>query len=229
MFKNIKQARIVTAAIVAAGILLSTAACTESGSTDEFGKNPDTVQSVITELNNAQTITLKKDAFSIGDSWTVTVDDTEVATIKGKTFPVWGDTYSMYAPDGTFIAGEQEQKYILTGRTANTYDYKGAAAGSIKAQLFSFMYHFNINNASGEQVGTFKQGLSFTLKGDITNQAGKTEWTMDKAMFSIGATITITDKAGADKHVDAIDAIWTAAIINEVSEAAKKSSSSSSK
>jgi uncharacterized protein YxjI len=220
-------------------LLLTAAACsTNEMSTAQFGQNPDKVQAVISKLNSAKTITMKKAAFSMGDSWTIKADDKEVATIKaddkevatikGEAFKVWGDTYSMYTTDGTFVGAEQEQIHILSGRQAETYDYQGHKAGSINAQRFSLLYQFNITDTTGAQVGKFKQGFGFNLKGDITDKAGQKEWSANRAMFSMGANITLTSQT-ADKDVSALNAIWTVAIVNEVAEAADNSSSKSGK
>jgi uncharacterized protein YxjI len=229
MFSIKRSIKALAATAVAAGLLLTAAACsTNEMSTAQFGQNPDKVQAVISELNSAKTITMKKAAFSMGDSWTIKADDKEVATIKGEAFKVWGDTYSMYTTDGTFVGAEQEQIHILSGRQAETYDYQGHKAGSINAQRFSLLYQFNITDTTGAQVGKFKQGFGFNLKGDITDKAGQKEWSANRAMFSMGANITLTSQT-ADKDVSALNAIWTVAIVNEVAEAADNSSSKSGK
>lgn len=225
-FKRIAQSFFAVG--IAVGLVFSATACSQTAlpETDqEFGKNPTVVENTIKTLDNAKSIHLKKKAFSIGDSWTVEADGEEVATIKGRTLPVLGDTYSMYATDGTFVAAEQEQLKILSGAKADTYDYEAKKNGTINAQVLSIGYRFNISDKNGNKVGSFKQGLSLMLSGNIYNAQGDSEWKMDKG-FSLGASITLDNQGGKSNKVSALNAIWVATIVNEVAEADSAKSSS---
>jgi len=169
-------------------------------------------------LNKAHDIRVKKEAFSIGDSWVVYVDDEQIAEIKGEVFPVLGDTYSMYSNAGNLVGAETEDFLTLT-HGSKTYDYMGEQRGYIKQKALTFGYDFDIYEKF-ENVGNVRQKFSLGLQADIKDSDGKVEYNVDKEFFSFGSDITIS-KVSTEKEtsVDAIDAVWATVMMNEIDEA----------
>lgn len=187
--------------------------------------NADDSQNTITALENAQVITLKKSIVTIGgDSWSVRVDDKEVATIKGQAFKLIGDTYSMYSTSGNFVGAEAENLQLVT-HSAQMYDFNGNKTGVI-AQQFSYPFtNFDFTDAQNLKVGSMSQNLSMTLAGTAKDSHGSDAWKFSKEFFSLGATLKMERQKKTD--LSAMTAIWTAVIMNEISEGSSSDSSNS--
>jgi len=54
------------------------------------------------------------------------------------------------------------------------------------------------------------------MKGDLKDAVGDTAWSFSKSMFSMGASLKVTKGSG---DLDAVDAIWSTVILNEIVEA----------
>ena len=64
---------------------------------------------VLETLDTAEVIEVNKSLISFGDGWSVKADGEDVAELKGQYIKVFGDTYSMYTPEGTLVASEAEE------------------------------------------------------------------------------------------------------------------------
>jgi hypothetical protein len=188
--------------------------------------NTDDSQITVTALENAKVITLKKSFITFGgDSWSVNADGKEVATIKGQAFYLIGDTYSMYSTAGNFVGAEGE-KYRLLNHAAQMYDFNGKESGVIK-ESFNFPFNsFDFTDAAGRKNGSMSQDLSLVFSGTAKDARGVEAWKFSKTPFSIGAELTV--KREQKSNIPAMTAVWTAVIMNEISEAKNDSSSSSS-
>lgn len=219
-----KLAQLIAVGAIGVGLVFSASACSQTPLAEknqQFGKNPAVVEKTLDSLNAAKSIRIQKKSISIGDRWKVEADGKRIATIEGRNIPLLGDTYSMYAIDGTFIGAEQEQPKILSGAKANTYTFEAKKTGSIRAQVLSVGYRFIVSDANEDKVGVFQQGLSFTMGGNITNAQGRSEWHMTKNVFmDIGydTSVTLKNKADGKNQVSALNAIWITAIVSEISE-----------
>jgi uncharacterized protein YxjI len=216
----------VIGAMLAVAFLFSMTGC---GSTVDTSKmvtaNADDSQMTITALEKAQVIKLKKAMFNLGgDYWTVTADDKEVAIIKGQAFKLIGDTYSMYSTAGNFVGAEGEQLRLLH-HSAQMYDLNGNKSGVIKEQFNFPLTSFEFTDAAGKKIGKMDQDFALTTSGTAKDTNGADAWSFSKSFFSLGAELTMTRKS--QSKIPAMTAIWTAVIMNEISESSSSDSSSS--
>lgn len=209
------------AAVVAGSVLTG---CSSTPTETMFSADVADSQSVITKLEAADEIKLKKAAISFGDKWDVTVDGETVAKIEGRPFYLIGDTYAMYSPAGNFVGAESEKLRLLNHKS-DIYDYNGTQTGAISQQFMSLLYTFNLTDVDGKQIGQMKQKFSVGLKGEINNVSGEKVWSFKKELLSFGASITL--KRDAQSDVPAMTAVWMTVIANEISEAANNDSGSS--
>lgn len=214
----IKKMILVASIMISFSIALS--ACgTSNESSKTIPETQDTKdsQSVIETLNNAKSINLKKEVFTIGDVWKVYADEKQVAEIKGESFYLIGDTYSMYSNEGNLVGIETEE-FSLTSSQSTTYGYNGEKRGKIKQKLISVGYNFDIYNDE-EKIGNSKQKIVFKLKADIKDNNNQIEYNIEKKILSIGSDLTITpNEQIEDKSVNAIDSIWVTVMMNEIAE-----------
>lgn len=171
---------------------------------------------VLTALNGAQTISLKKDAISWGDRWEVRVDGKLVATIKGEAIYVIGDTYSMYSIAGNLV-GRESEEFRIINRRATIYGYDGAPAGALEQDFNLFLGRFRILDTTGKVVGTAEQNFNITLSATIKDRSGNGAWSVKKALWSWGASLEVTSLR-PDSSVPGIDAVWMAVAMNEIHE-----------
>lgn len=174
-------------------------------------------QSVIQTLDEAKEINLKKEVFSIGDSWDVQADGEDIAEMKGQAIPVLGDTYTMYSTDGN-VVGSEAQKIAQVMRGATLYDYNNEERGEIEQNLSLMLSKYTITDSTGKTIGTAEQKLSMTLNFDIKNSDGDVEYKVSKAAFSWGASLDVERQVDSPE-VSAQDAVWLTVIANEVEEA----------
>lgn len=214
----------VTGSMVAIAFLFTMTGCGSTVTEKMQSANTDDSQMTITALEKAQVITLKKSIFTFGgDSWSVLADDKEVALIKGQAFKIIGDTYSMYSTAGNFVGAEGE-KFRLLNHSAQMYDLNGKENGKI-AEEFSYpLTSFKFTDAAGKQVGSMGQNFDFTLSGTAKDSHGVNAWSFSKSVLSIGAELKV--KREQKTNVPAMTAIWTAVIMNEISESSSSDSSS---
>lgn len=217
----------VIAALVALTLLLTMTGCGGSSSSDVMStKNADDSQMTITTLENAKVITLRKSVFNLGgDFWSVFADDTQVATIKGQAFKLIGDTYSMYSTAGNFVGAEGEQ-FRLLHHSAQMYDLNGKESGKIGEEFSYPLTSFNFTDAKGKKIGSMGQNFDFTLSGTAKDADGIDAWSFSKTVFSLGAELKV--KREKKTNVPVMTAIWTAVIMNEISEGSSSGDSSSS-
>lgn len=217
----------VIGAMVALALLFTMTGC---GSTVDVSKmttaNSDDSQMTVTALDKAQVIKLKKAVFNWGgDSWTVTADDKEVAIIKGQAFKLIGDTYSMYSTAGNFVGAEGE-KFRLLNHSAQMYDFNGKENGKISEEFHFPLTSFTFTDTAGVKIGKMDQDFALTVSGTAKDANNVEAWSFSKSVFSLGAELTMTRKA--QTKVPAMTAIWTAVIMNEISESSSSGGSSKS-
>lgn len=212
--KNFLKSRLVASAAIVA---VSIAALTGCANVAEMSSlSTLSSQATVDQINQAETIELKKSAISIGDNWTVTADGEKIAEIKGQAFYVAGDTYAMYSNNGDFLGAESENFKILNS-TADFYNHKGEVSGKLSQQMLNMLHTFNLKDTEGETVATLKQNFGLSLKGEIKDAEGVESWEFSKSLVSIGASLKIEKLAESD--VSAMDAIWMVTAVNEIDEA----------
>lgn len=206
--------------------------CSTGGSPESMPKvttaDVQDSQSVLSTLNKAQTIKIKKSVISFGDEWTVYADGVEVGTIKGKPIYMLGDTYSLFSTKGNLVGSEGEE-YRVINHQAKVYDYNNQLTGMIDQQIFSWMLTLKIYDNTMKHVGSLDQNFSFAgLDADIKGANGAAQWHMHKAILSWGADLTI-DRKSDDPTVTGLDAIWASVITNEIKESQSGQKNTSSK
>lgn len=182
------------------------------------------VDAVISKVDNADTIEAKKRPMSIGDYWTITADGHDVGTVTGETLKLIGDTYAFHTPNGHLVGAMDEQIRIVN-RNAKLYDSDQESIGHISQEILRLLRVFRIHDQDG-QIGKMEQNLSLAMKADIVDMDGNTEWSVDRKIFSLGASVTIS-REDAD-NVPGVHALFAALMLNEIYESSNSSSSSRS-
>ena len=214
------------AIIAAAAVLFSTLtgcsiAYEGSPATPTVSANTQDSDAVLKKLRWGKEIELKKAVFSASNSYTVSVDGEEVGKLKGQYFPVFGDTFSLYSTGGNLVASEGE-KLKLPYHGASFYDYNNAKTGEVHEDISFVMAHWTIVDAENKAIGEAKQNVNLTLKFTVTNEAGDAQYEVKKDYVTVtGSKLRIERKAN-EATVSATDALFLAAIANELDEAAKE-------
>lgn len=198
--------------------------CTSDDSLPEPPSDTSDSDSILHRLNTADDITLTKKTFTMNDQWNVEVEGTIIATIEGKTFPVWGDTYVMRTMNGNLMASEAEN-IQFAGHGATLYDYENKHVGTIKDELFSWGYKFHVIDADGKDVGYTQQKIAnWSLTFDIKDAGGTVEYHVSKKALSFNDELTI-ERKNDDTRINGLQAVWLASIINEISNSDSSDSS----
>jgi uncharacterized protein YxjI len=174
-------------------------------------------QSVLDTLDSSDSIELKKSAISIGDNWTVKAGGSEISSVKGQAIAVLGDTYSMFTPEGNLVGSEAE-KTATVMQAATMYDYDNNERGSIDRNITPILQKYTIKDGKGNVVGTAEQKFSIGMKFDVKDANGEVEYTVSKALVSIGDSVSIEKKV-EKADVQAQDAIWVSLMANEINAA----------
>lgn len=182
------------------------------------------VDTVISKVDNADTIEAKKRLMSIGDYWTITADGHDVGTVTGETLKMIGDTYAFHTPNGHFV-GAMDEQFRLVNRNAKLYDRNQESIGHISQEVFHLLRVFRIHDQDG-QIGKMEQNFSLATKADIVDMDGNTEWSVYRKIFSLGASVTIS-REDADS-VPGVHALFAALMFNEVYESSNSSSNNRS-
>lgn len=180
--------------------------------------------SVITSLRWAKKIVLKKAIMSLNSQYTVSADGKIVGKIRGQYIHILGDTFSLFSTANNLVASEGEGYRLITHK-ASLYDYNNKPAGEIKEDLSFLLTKWSLYDQAGTAIGSAQQNLSLTLGFTLKSAAGVDEYKISKAMFSFGAQLTIT-KLTNEPTIPVMDAVWLAAIANEIAEAQSQKNSS---
>lgn len=206
-------------AVLSFGALTACASAPES----RPESNPQAVASVIGSLDGAQQVVAQKSPISFGDKWTITADGQEIGEIRGEVIYLIGDTYTLFAPDGSIVASEEEQLSFVT-RKANLYDSSGQIYGALDQQFTMFMAKYSILDGDGVALGTAEQKLNWTMKFDVLSASGSKDYQISKAAISMGSKVTV-DRLTTDTKISMLDALWIAVVASEVEDAQNEDSS----
>lgn len=151
--------------------------------TSEYYKN---------KLMNATNIVVNSEAFSLGKSFSILVDNEEVATVKGELFH-FGDTFTMKDPNGKFIMREKEVPTIFNlDRCAIIEDEENNVMGYIGDeclnQLFSIGWQFYFYDKDKVKIGNSSQvNLTKMFKeNNIYNKDNEQIYQVDADFILIG-------------------------------------------
>ena len=192
--------------------------------TGETTKDVADSQAAVETINNAKEIRATKAWFTWGDEWTIYADNKEVGTVKGKTFPVLGDTYSLYTTKGNLVGSESENPQIISHK-ASVYDWSNKEIGHLDAEILTFMAQVKVHHGN-TKVGVSQQKFGLTFNTDIKDNNDVTGWKMSRAFFSFTSDLTITKKANTE--VTGMDALWVSLMMSEIHDAKSNSDSGSS-
>lgn len=175
-------------------------------------------QATLDTLRFAEVIELKKTAISLNDVYSVKADGEELGEIRGQYIYALGDTYSYFSERGNLVASEGEG-FRLVSHEAELYDYLNQPSGSIKENISWPLTNWSIYDSEGERIGNAQQNLNFSLDFTVNDELGNPQYQINKNLFSMfGAELKITRIAN-EPTVHAMNAIWLAAITNEIAEA----------
>lgn len=208
--------------ISSALLALTLSSCSMGGVdvVDSDGARADAA-AALDRVETADSIRLKKDAFTVADHWTVFADGVEVAEVGGVTFKTFGQVYSVVSPLGGFMGGEDQEIFELA-RTAKFYDENQEVTGELKKEIFSLTAEYNLTDEDGDLEAVLKQKFSYKFKGEIKDANGQVEWEFEGKFVSIAPDITLTPVT-VDSPVSAMDAIRMVLVASEIYEAEKES------
>lgn len=192
--------------------------------TGETTKDVSDSQAVVETINNAKEIRATKSWFTWGDEWTIYANGNEVGKVKGKTWPVLGDTYSLYTTKGNLVGSESENPQIISHK-AGIYDWNNQETGHLDAEILTFLAKVQVYHGD-TKVGVSQQKFGLTFNTDIKDNNDVTGWKMNRAFFSFTSDLTITKKA--DTEVTGMDALWVSLMMSEIHDAKSSSDSGSS-
>lgn len=215
---NITRAKNFLAGIMVAASMVALSACSTAIPEQDASRRADAAASLKT-LEGATNLTLKKDALSFGDNWTITTNSTTIATMKGIPIKGLGDVYSILSPQEGFMGGES-QAIFTSAKTANLYDADRVVTGKLEKEIFSWGATYNLKDNQGNLKAQLKQDFpSFVFEGNITGENGQTAWHFRRDFVSIGANIQLEKKG---EGVSALDAVRMMGVANEIYERSKK-------
>lgn len=174
-------------------------------------------EAVLETLRWAETIELKKRVVSFNDVYDVIADGEKVGEIRGQYIYALGDTHSFFTENDNLVGSEGE-KFRFVTHGAALYDYNNQPIGELSQNFTMFLKNWTILDAEGEEIGEAQGEFSLTLKLNVNNAKGETEYKIERALFSIGAHLTITRVAN-EPTISVMNAIWLASVNNEIYEA----------
>lgn len=175
-------------------------------------------EQVLETLRFAEKIELKKAAVSLNDVYSVTADGVKLGEIRGQYIYILGDTYSFFSEKGNLVASEGEGYRVVTAE-AKIFDFNNEPTGKIKENISWPLTNWSIYNVEDKLIGNAQQNLSLSLDFTVNDETGNPQYKINKNMFSLfGAELSITRIAN-EATVPAMDAVWLAAITNEIAEA----------
>lgn len=149
-------------------------------------------------LRQAKSITISERVINIGKDYDILVGGQLVATVSGKDFKVWGDTFTLKTMDGKVLASETEEVRILSwNRGATVRNGKGDITGYLGEEtfdnLFSMGYLFHFYDPKNQEVGkSQKIGRSAISFHRIYDAQGNPDYAIDKKFTLIGDEFEIT-------------------------------------
>lgn len=175
-------------------------------------------EQVLETLRFAEKIELKKAAVSLNDVYSVTADGVKLGEIRGQYIYVLGDTYSLFSEKGNLVASEGEAYRVMTAE-AKLFDYNNKPSGIIKENISWPLTNWSIFDAEDKLIGKAQQNLNWALDFTVNDSEGNPQYQINKNAFSMfGAELSIT-RISNEPTIPAMDAVWLAAITNEIAEA----------
>lgn len=176
-----------------------------------------TASQAVSQMSQANEITLRKARLSWGDRWDVYADGNLVATIGGEAIRMT-DTYTMRSTNDEIICSEEEQLSLVTAK-ARKFDANGEVNGWFDQEFTFFFAKIRILDKNSNMTGSVEQKLALTLDADIKDANGKVAWHLSKELISIvdSAVVRLTRREAGD-NVDVTDAVMVSAVLNELTE-----------
>lgn len=205
---------------VSLAVLTGCSAAYESGVTPTVSADETDSLEVLSALNEAQEITLEKKVLSLNDVYTVSADDVVVGEIRGQYIYLIGDTFSLFSNEGNLVGSEGEELRVVTN-SAELFDWENNPTGEWQEHVSWPMKKWALIDSEGEKVAQANQKLSIALNFTIKDLDDEPQFEIKKSVISIGSRIAIT-KVAEEPAMEAIDALWLAAITNEIDEGERK-------
>lgn len=180
-------------------------------------QNVEDSENVLETLRWADEIRLKKAPISFNDQYDVFADDEKVGEIRGQYIYLLGDTFSLFSNADNLVASEAEG-YRVVNHKASLYDYNNDPAGEIKEDLSLFLAKWTLYDVDSKSIGKAQQNFNIVLDFTVKNAKGVDEYRIQKTFISIGSELTIT-RLTSEPNIHAMNAVWLAAIANEIDEA----------
>lgn len=163
-------------------------------------------EQAIEKLNNASAIEVSE-RFSIGQYYEILVDEEIVATVQGKKFHIFGDTFTMYSSDGSLIGSESEEILHLNHQ-AVFRDYNGNEVFHMSDKLISIGHKLNLYDTNDNLIGKSEQEiLHFLRKDNYFNSSDELIWKSSKN-FSLMGSYTIERVSDSEDTLGAVNVVF---------------------
>lgn len=223
--KSIKPAsslkKKLTFGIVCALVVGLTASFIVSNNLDAQSSNPtDTPRSVISALESADKIGIKRETDSLGDQWKVSADGQEVGVIRSEKLKSIGDTYSLFSSSGKIVGSEAETYRVENGR-AKIYDHKAKVSGEIRPKLAPLFSEYDFISTNGKVQGVAKEKIAGFMKFEVKGSSGEPNFEINGSFLPFSDSVVIKRKTDSTS-VKATDVLWFAVIASQVDKEAKE-------
>lgn len=233
---------IYTISIVAlfVGMLMLLTGCTDNmepsiptaGNTQnvEDVENIEDVEDVgdfITQLENAEKVTVEEKIISLNKAYTIYVDGKEVATVSGKFIHITGDVFELKDNAGNVVAKEKQIRRwgIKLNRLAQIMDKNGKTTGyigeNVIKDLFSisrYKFHFYDANKN-EYAHTKEQIISLFYTYHLYDNSEDKIFSIEKDFSFIRDKYTITRVKDSDVKMQ--DVVFLTCIVDAIKDAAE--------
>ncbi|MFQ3543469.1 hypothetical protein Q7A53_05235 [Halobacillus rhizosphaerae] len=157
-----------------------------AGCTTPTPQDKPSVEESLETLNNAKTITVNEQPFSLSKEYVIEVDGKKVATVEGELIKMFGDKFTMKDTDGNIIIQEQEiKRFGRLSRSAVIQDKKGKTLGFIgektATKFTSIGYYFHFFDKNQKQIGVSDQiNFSVMKKNNFMDNKGNVDYKVSK-------------------------------------------------
>lgn len=208
-----------------------------------LSKTTDSDLPLSTLLNNSNIIKIEKKFYSLNKHYYILADNMVVGEVKGKRFPVLGDTLIMTDVKGNVIKSEYEIKRVgfskkngfnislnrlaeLVDADSNTTGYIGEERLKNLLSVKHIQYFYDANKTT---QGYAKRNSIILYNKDYTvyNNDNTTAYTIDGTIFNLPSKATITKHT--DSHINMEDVIFYTIIENSIVDYSFTNSNNSAK
>lgn len=177
-------------------------------------------------IQDAETITVKEVAVSVGKKYKIYADGEQIGYVKGKALKLWEDKFEIYDMNGEKIMEEKEVKRIVRlNRMAEIRDTEKKVIGYIGEQtlskMFSIGHTFHFYDGEKKPIGISDEvNISLLKKNNFKDNEGNTDYKVS-AKFDLFDVYDIEVKDG-DSSIPPEFAVLMVCIEDSIKDAEEK-------